>query len=289
MKPDIDSLVYWTPDFSERSPMYEPLQSLSGMFSSFVDHWPCLDDYQKILEVQSEPILTRTGKKLRIVKQDDKPQGFREHYAPRIYLKGEIQTRTENWHDFFQLLTWCLFPKSKAVINAIHIPRAKERIEKGVDTGRRSPVENMLSLFDEGGAVIVSSDESLLQLIRDFQWKELFWNRRDELAAKLQCITFGHAMYEKGLVPYVGMTANSILIVVDKGFFQQTLEKRLGYIDERLPSLFSDGTQYSKPKDLSPFPVLGLPGWDPDNESEAYYDNIDYFRNGRLRNGSGRN
>lgn len=101
MRLDIDALVDWTPDFSARSPMYEPLQSLSGMFSSFVDHWPGLNDYQKILEAQPEPVLTRTGKKLRIVKQDNKPQGFKEHYAPRIYLKGEIQTRTENWHDFF--------------------------------------------------------------------------------------------------------------------------------------------------------------------------------------------
>ncbi|MCK4951302.1 MAG: DUF3025 domain-containing protein [Gammaproteobacteria bacterium] len=286
MKPDIDLLVHWTPNFLTWSPMYEPLQSLSGMFSSFLDGWPGLDDYQKILDAQSEMILTHAGKKLRVVKQDDKPQGFKEHYAPRIYLKGEIQTRSENWHDFFQLLTWCLFPKSKAVINAIHIPRVKERIEKGVDTGRRSPVENMLSLFDEGGAVVVSSDESLLQLIRDFQWKELFWNHRDELAEKLQCITFGHAIYEKGLMPYVGMTANSILLVVDKSFFRQTLEERLDYIDEQLALLFSNGTQYTKPKDLSPFPVLGLPGWDPDNELEAYYDNTDYFRRGRGGNRS---
>ena len=289
MKLDIDSLVHWTPDFSVRSPMYEPLQLLSGMFSSFVDHWPGLDDYQKLLDVQSEPILTHTGRKLRIVKQDDKPQGFKEHYAPRIYLKGEIQTRTENWHDFFQLLTWCLFPKSKAVINATHIPMAKKRIEKGMDAGRRSPIENMLSLFDEGGAVIVSSDESLLQLIRDFQWKQLFWDRRDELAGKLQCITYGHAIYEKGLMPYVGMTANSILLCVDEGYFLQAMERRLDYIDERLADIFSNGTQYSKPKDLSPFPVLGLPGWDPDNESEAYYDNTGYFRNGRFRNGRSRN
>lgn len=152
-----------------------------------------------------------------------------------------------------------------------------------MDTGRRSQIENMLSLFDEGGTVIVSSDESLLQLIRDFQWKQLFWNRRDELAEKLQCITYGHAMYEKGLMPYVGMTANSILLVVDNGFFKQTLERRLDYIDSRLAEIFSDGTKYSKPKDLSPFPVLGLPGWDPDNKSEAYYDNTEYFRNGRFR------
>jgi len=73
-----------------------------------------------------------------------------------------------------------MFPKTKAVINAIHIPAAQLRIENNVDLGRRSPIENMLSLFDEGGAVILCSDETLLQLIRDFKWKEFFWHRRNE-------------------------------------------------------------------------------------------------------------
>ena len=39
-------------------------------------------------------------------------------------------------------------------INSIHIPAAKKRIENNEDLGRRSPIENMLSLFDEGGAVM---------------------------------------------------------------------------------------------------------------------------------------
>jgi len=28
--------------------------------------------------------------------------------------------------------------------------------------------------------------------------------------------------------------------------------------------------------------VLGVPGWCADNESESYYDDLDYFRPGRL-------
>ena len=92
----------------------------------------------------------------------------------------EMFERVMHWHDFFQYLTWFMFPKTKAVINSIHIPAAKKRIAEGVELGRRTPIENMLSLFDEGGAVVISSDASLLQLIRDFQWKELFWHRRDE-------------------------------------------------------------------------------------------------------------
>ena len=260
--------------------MYEPLRSLIESFADFAE-WPGVDDLQRVLEEWPEPIMTLGGQALKIVRQDERPHTFAETYAPRIYLTGELQTRLGNWHDFFQYLTWFIFPRSKAVINSIHIPRAKERIDGSGDPGRRSPIENMLSLFDEGGAVVVSSDESLLQLIRDFSWKELFWERRAELADKLQCITFGHAMYEKGLMPYVGMTANSILLPVDDAFFELGLSKQLQRVDESLAEIFAQGEQYTKPKDLQPFPILGMPRWTPDNEAESYYDNVRYFRPGR--------
>lgn len=281
MSVNIDSRLRWAPDFVSQSPMYEPLHLLEDMFSSFKPGWPGLEDYQAILNAQSTPVITLSGKPLRVVNQDGKPRSFDEHYAPRIYQTGEIQTRTENWHDFFQLLTWCVFPKTKAVINAIHIPRVKERVVSGIGQGSRTPIENMLSLFDEGGAVVVSSDESLLQLIRDFQWKTLFWDRRDELAQRLQCITFGHAMYEKGLMPYIGLTANCILLSVGNEFFTQSLDQKIEFLDQQLADIFTQGEQYTKPKDLSPFPILGMPGWDTDNKRESYYDNLAYFRPGR--------
>ena len=271
----------WTPDFVRLSPIFTPLVLWAEKFSQFKEGWPDLKDYQFILDELPQPILTQSGQALKIVDQDGKPGHFTDHYAPRIYLSGEIQTRTENWHDFFQFLTWFMFPKTKAVINAIHIPAAQSRIENETDLGRRSPIENMLSLFDEGGAVILCSDDSMLQLIRDFKWKELFWQRRDELESKLKLVTFGHALYEKGLSPYVGMTANCILLHVEPEIVLQNNQQQLDWIDNMLSKLFSSGESYKKPKDLSPFPLLGLPGWDRNNEMEIYYENEKYFRAGR--------
>ncbi len=277
----IDALVPWIPDFYRCSPLFEPIAPLAAHFCDFGD-WPGLDDYQALLDTH-EPIRTRHGAVLKIVPQAGKPGHFEQHYAPRIYLSGEIQTRTRNWHDFFQLLTWFVFPRTKAVINAIHIPKAKQRIEAGEALGRRTPIENMLSLFDEGGAVIVADDPSLLQLVCDFRWKALFWERRSVLAEKFDCVTFGHAMYEKAMAPYLGMTANTILIEADSDYFTLNRAERLAWIDVRLAAVFEQGEQYRKPKDLQPFPILGMPGWDPANNNAAYYDNTDYFRPGRGR------
>lgn len=275
----IDALVPWSPDFDSGKPLFEPLRPLLTPFREFAE-WPGLDAYQQLLDNAESPLRTRHGASLKVVAQEGKPNHFEQHYAPRIYLHGEIQTRNRNWHDFFQLLTWFLFPKTKAEINAIHIPRAEQRIKDG-DVGRRTPVENMLSLFDEGGVVITSCEPTLLQLVRDFQWKELFWQRRDELAGKFECTTFGHAMFEKALAPYTGMTANAILLKVDGSHFAKPMAERLAYIDEQLAASFAAGMQYTQPHDLSPFPILGMPGWHEDNAVETYYDNPRYFRPGR--------
>ena len=277
----IDALVPWNAGFYAKSPLFEPIAPLAEYFCGFND-WPGLTDYQRLLDTH-EPLRTRHGAVLKIVPQEGRPGHFEQHYAPRIYLSGEIQTRTRNWHDFFQLLTWFIFPRTKAAINAIHIPQARERLASGAAPGRRTPIENTLSLFDEGGAVIVAGDGTLLQLIRDFRWKELFWQRRGELAGKLDCVTFGHAMYEKALSPYLGMTANAILIEADGDYFSLDRAGRLAWIDARLAAIFEQGERYRQPRDLQPFPILGMPGWDPANAAEAYYDNTDYFRPGRGR------
>jgi hypothetical protein len=277
---DIDALVPWHPDFVTRSPMYAPLRLWLERFAVF-DEWPALADYQQLLDTLPHPILTTTGQPLRVVPQDGKPDCFEQRYEPRINLFGEIQTRHNNWHDFFHFLTWLIFPRTKAVLNAIHMDMARTRHEAGANPGQRSARESMLALFDEDGAVVISSDESLLELIRGFQWKELFWQRRAELADKLQCITFGHALYEKGLMPYLGMTANTILIKCEEAALTQPMPQRLQWLDAQLAECFETDEALQRPRDLQPFPILGLPGWDDNNLQKSYYDNRDYFRPGR--------
>lgn len=277
---DIDALVPWHPDFATRSPIYAPLQLWTQGFATF-DEWPGLADCQRLLDTLPQPIQTATGQSLRVVPQEGKPDCFEKRYESRINLYGEIQTRRNNWHDFFHVLAWLAFPRTKALLNAIHMDLARTRQEAGANPGQRSARESMLTLFDEDGAVVISSDESLLQLIRDFQWRELFWQRRDELADKLQCIVFGHALYEKGLMPFLGMTANAILLKCDEAALAQPMPQRLQWLDAKLAALFEAGETLQRPRDLQPFPILGVPGWDESNRLETYYDNRDYFRPGR--------
>ena len=47
-----------------------------------------------------------------------------------------------------------------------------------------------------------------------FEWKELFWRRREELLATTRFFTFGHACYEQSLAPYIGMVAKTVFVPV---------------------------------------------------------------------------
>lgn len=271
----------WNPGFLTSHPLFWPLLPFAEDFVRSHVNWPTLDDYQQFLESGVGRILSGNNQLLRFVSQDEKPEKFEESYEPRIFLRGEIQTRLRNWHDFFQVLVWRMFPNTKAAINKLHFHAIKARLENNPDDKQRSPMENALTQFDECGAVVLSSNPELLDLIKHFQWKALFWQHRADIAQQLKCIVFGHAVYEKALNPYVGMTAHSILLPVPARLLDFPVTDLLPLIDKQLVELFTDKQAVASPADFAPFPLLGMPGWDTDNHHESYYENTRYFRSGR--------
>lgn len=269
----------WNADFTTLSPVFDYLRPDTDWFLQF-QQWPGLTDYQAFLDIADAPVTNLAGLPVRCVEQDFFPQAFNQHYAPRIYLTGEMQTRRENWHDFFQVITWRLFPRTKARINALHFPHAQKRFDDAANKHRRSPLENMLSQFDECGAIVVSDAEDLLTRVRNFEWQSLFMDQRNRVKTNLQCIVFGHALLEKAITPYIGMTAKAVLLRVDSSYFSQSRSAQLNYLDSRLAQLFGNEERPASPQELSPLPVLGMPGWWPD-QSREFYANASYFRPGR--------
>lgn len=269
----------WIPQFTQRSPVFGPLIPACERFQ--VDHypaWPAVADYARFL--QTEHNTNQSGQLLRPVTPP--PKAGRSNigetgYEASIYLRGELAVYPTTWHDFFQILVWATFPRTKRALNAAHFAATAQRM-KSSDAARRGFRENALTLFDENGAVILCSDPSLLEAIRLFRWKHLFWERRAELRKRLRCIVFGHALYEKALNPYVGMCAHGILLHCEQSVLDGRDEERLEHVDQRLAARVTEGI--ASPRHLSPFPLLGLPGWF-DNDAESFYDNAAYFRSQR--------
>jgi hypothetical protein len=60
------------------------------------------------------------------------------------------------------------------------------------------------------------------------------------------------------------------------------LPEQIAGLDTRIAAHLSDLGRLRATRELAVVPVLGVPGWCADNEREAYYDDRDYFRPGRL-------
>jgi hypothetical protein len=92
---------------------------------------------------------------------------------------------------------------------------------------------------------------------------------------------FGHALYEKALRPFLGITGRGILLKTEPAVLVQPPGEQLAVLDSRVAAYISESGNLTTPRALAVLPVLGVPGWCRDNEREGFYDNADYFRSGR--------
>ncbi|MHB1232602.1 MAG: DUF3025 domain-containing protein [Burkholderiales bacterium] len=270
--------VVWDMAQVQAAPLFAALRPTLERAQWPPRQWPTLSDYQALLD-RSPPLRTGSGAVLRVVPQAaEKPQDWRQGYEPRIYMTGALQTRAESWHDCFNLLAWATFPLAKAALNARHYALLEARAGALVP---RTPGQDALTQFDESGVIVLSADPGLRALLRAFQWKKLFWERRAEVRARMRCFLFGHGLMEKALAPYRGMTGKGIVLPVSPALLALPLETQLIRADRMLADLIASTQHLAQPRDLAPVPVLGFPGFTADNEDPAYYDDQRYFRPGR--------
>lgn len=260
----------WNADFAEQSPLLAVLRTAARQFAG--GDWPALSRLQEI--ITRAGVITASGLPLRLVLPTT---GEGVAYEQRLYAQGELEFRERNWHDLFNVLVWLTFPRAKAALNARHqaaLPAGK--------AGGRGPVRDVLTLFDESGVIVLSADAEMLDMIRGFRWKPLFWERRGAVISKMDFLPFGHALCEKALAPYKGITGRGLLFEVSADFLKLPPAQRLSAIDQRLALRIADPQALRHTHELAPLPVLGVPGWCADNEQPSYYDDRDHFRPGRM-------
>jgi len=265
-----------------QSPMLASLHPVLGRLARMVDarSFPSLQVCNALLETHEPRILVGSGAPLRFVAQEGRSLPFEAQYEPRCYLKGELQSREDNWHDLFNALAWLTFPRSKAAINARHYQTMVADRKAG--RSERGHRRDMLTLLDESGVIVPCADGELAALLREFRWKELFWHRRPRLADAMGFCVFGHGLCEKILRPYVGMTAQGLILSVEAGYFEWPLERQLTHLDALLAAYLSAPGCAQSTRELTPVPLLGVPGWSAESCQEYFYDNARYFRPGRL-------
>lgn len=264
-----------------RMPAFAPLHTILSRLEA--EGFPVLQDCNALLAAHQPAITVQNGQPLCFVPQAYGKLAFEAQYEPRCYLKGEVQTRANNWHDLLNALVWLTFPKAKAAINARHFHAltgmgAQDNLPTG---SQRGAVRDTGTLLDESGVIVACADAGLAALLRDFQWKELFWQRRVEVQSSMGFYLFGHGLYEKALRPYIGMTGQGLLLPVAQAFFAWPQARQLAYLDDVLADYLSAAEHCRSTRELTPVPLLGVPGWAAENENADYYDNTRYFRPGR--------
>jgi Protein of unknown function (DUF3025) len=249
----------WRPNFAD-SPPFAHLRP----WRSHLDqgNWPTLDALNALAVGQG--LCNARDLPLRFEAQTQRC-GQRD-YEDGVLATGEVPTRTENWHDLLNALTWLALPNTKQALNAVQCKAL------GQDSARRSPLSDAATLFDESGLVLAGPDASLAEDLRERRWGRAFVERR-EAWQQVTVIVVGHAVLEKLLAPWPGITAKCTFLSLPANTDLET-------VDRALARLWREEA-VTRPADLFPMPVLGVPGWWPGNADETFYADETVFRPAR--------
>lgn len=244
------------------------LASIKAVSAGLAQHddWPGLDTLNRL--AANSGLTNARGLPLRFVAQTVRRGQL--DYERHILETGEVPTRPHNWHDLFNALVWLSFPRSKATLNALQCAALAQHGAPG----RRSPLSDAATLFDESGLVLVAPDECLAAALRARRWREAFVTRRAEWAVA-RCYVFGHALLEKALAPFPAMTGKCLSLCLSP--LQDGEAALTAVIDAHVAACWSQGV-IRRPADLFPVPVLGIPGLWPANAAPEFYDDTRVFR-----------
>ncbi len=156
-------------------------------------------------------LLTESGRPVRFVA----PGKSDPYYEIHVFETGCVHTRDDNWHDLLNALVWLAFPRTKARINAMHAAAIP------FEGGKRGPLRDLLTIFDEGGAIRTPTRTTI----------------------------FGHATMEQALKPWPGITCKVLCLPGDDD------------LDGPAAALMGALAPHGTPKHLATRPVFRELGW----------------------------
>lgn len=236
--------------------------------------FPSIAQLNELLEEMSSPVVSGDGWPIRFV-APGQGEGARG-YEAGIFQQGRVPTRPDNWHDLFNALVWLTFPHTKTALNVRHM-RGIAGQAATVDTVRGA-LRDAATLFDESGVIVAGSDPQLWKLLRNHQWRELFWQRRSQVVRHMRFYVFGHGTYDQLRTPFSGLCAKAVYLETADALLQRPLVEQLREIDTALALRWCGSQWYQRPRELAALPLLGIPGVTSDSENPLYYDDTRQFR-----------
>jgi hypothetical protein len=271
-------------------------------------------DHQTLLArlnqlAQQRGLVTGLGRPLQFVPQSALPAG--QPYEQFIAQTGCVPTRN-NRHDRYNALLWISAPNTKAALNraqaeaiAMSKPDKSNKPNKpnnpnnpnNPNATQRGPARDALTLWDENLAVIVlpapmqapvlapvlasgaPTQAELNQRMANHDWQWLFIDQRSQWGQAWQVAVFGHALLEKLDQPFKAITAHS-LVIQAQSFQWPAIDQALSLTLQSLQQETEAGAGLGlvSPAIFKHLPVMGIPGWHPENDQPAFYMDTKVFR-----------
>lgn len=250
---------HWHRDFAETEP-FAHLRPWTRLLETTA--WPTLEQLNALAAMQK----LHNARQLPIRFEAQLQRCGQRDYEGSILATGLVPTRTQNWHDLLNALTWLALPHTKRALNAVQCKALEQ------DSSRRSPLSDAATLFDESGLVMAGPDGSLAEDLREKRWRRAFVERRDDWR-QVSVLVVGHAVLEKLLSPWPGITAKCT-------FLPLPAKPDAESVDQSMARLWLEES-VTRPADLFPMPVLGVPGWWQPNEDPGFYADEKVFRPAR--------
>ena len=232
----------------------------------------------------TKPTQDNQAHALNFVSQEALPEG--QAYENFIATTGNIPTRN-NLHDLFNGSIWLTFPKTKALLNYYHMA---EIANQGIGASR-GRVRDTITVFDENGAVLVTSEPRIGEALIDFDWQASLiesrtqWDDPQHINSQSQAAVyvFGHALLEQLIQPRKPLCAHSIVIDVSQDFFALSLSTRMSCLDNKIAHYMDKLLSQDDvtPRQLAPLPILGVPHFWVENAEAGFYEDAYVFRSGR--------
>ncbi len=228
-------------------------------------------------EARQRGLSNHQGLPLCFITQEELPEGVA--YEAHISATGKVPTR-ENLHDFFNALVWLSFPQIKRQLNAL---QAAQIAALGIGKSR-GPARDAATIFDENAALLVIENseqgKQVLAQLQQHQWQAALYKGAPLFGSKVQVWSFGHALMEKLVQPYKGITAHSWVVWVEPEYFRLNTEQQSAWIDTAVSSQLQQHDLTTN--DYTPLPVLGVPKWCAGQDA-AFYQDKNVFRDKRQK------
>jgi hypothetical protein len=213
------------------------------------DGWPTLEAYSVFVEQQRAARAAELPA-LRFAPPIPRPRRARgrapldprQLYDGRIALEREVPCVSASYHDLLNVLAWAAFPRAKHALHARQFRALAARLAP--DTvqlpNRRTREQDALSLFDEGGSVLVTTAE----LARRLRAGPPGAHRLSGDAAA-RIVLFGHALMEH--VSFEGSRVRSAALLVCMAPSLPEGSELLERVDQLLAQRLADEREFMSP------------------------------------------